>query len=655
MPKNLTSQLEGSEFCHTGGAVRVQAAAGGEKIPTASIVAYTGGVMTPQLPPIKLVVDLAGASAEAGVCPLIRDHDAGKVLGQGPITVEAKRVLMRASLCGPAAYVDEVVEAANKGFEWRASIEGSLRNIEFVDEGDTIKVNGRKVQGPVYVAREAHIVSVSIVSLAGDQATSTKIAARKGREGSTMAKRKSQQVVEPVETIEDDPADEREEILAAERKRVTEIRAAAAECEGLEALEAKAISDGWSVDEFKSKAFDAGSMRARRELIRANRPNIPIGRPASTAGLSREVLSAGILIRAGHETLAAKHYGDRATTEARSRFRHVMDILEASLQLDGRHSGAHGKDEIIRAAFSGLDAPIAFGDAGRMMLMSSYNETPRTWDKICKKVSTVDFRPVKVLHPNIDTGNLDDKFVAPTGELKHVSIGEKEYNSAQVNTVGVLMSVTRADLINDQLGIFHDAASTLGTECSRWASDLFVRKLLSGSGSHFADPHNNFMHDAASVLSFAGLSTAALKLRTQRDASGRSIDLVPKTILVPPELEITARSVVDSDILQRYVSSNADNRPTANPLQGISEICVEPRLSNPLFTGYSQTAWYLFAGIEAAAVHVAFLNDQVFPTVEYFGMDADPAHLGVTWRVFWDLGFSLGDEKAAVMSLGQEG
>ena len=37
---------------------------------------------------------------------------------------------------------------------------------------------------------------------------------------------------------------------------------------------------------------------------------------------------------------------------------------------------------------------------------------------------------------------------------------------------------------------------------------------------------------------------------------------------------------------------------------------------------------------------------------EFFGLDADPNVLGVTWRVYWDFGVALGEYRAGVKSKG---
>ena len=50
---------------------------------------------------------------------------------------------------------------------------------------------------------------------------------------------------------------------------------------------------------------------------------------------------------------------------------------------------------------------------------------------------------------------------------------------------------------------------------------------------------------------------------------------------------------------------------------------------------------------------VAFLQGKQTPTVEFFGLDADPNKLAASWRVYFDYGCSLGDHRAAYRSKGE--
>lgn len=128
------------------------------------------------------------------------------------------------------------------------------------------------------------------------------------------------------------------------------------------------------------------------------------------------------------------------------------------------------------------------------------------------------------------------------------------------------------------------------------------------------------------------------------------MDIRPKVLLVPPELQQTAKELLQSDFIQR---ANSD-LPTGNALKNVVSLKVEPRLSNSLrFTGTGTKARYLFAGPQDAPLVVAFLQVKQTPTVEFFRFDADPNVLAATWRVYFDYGAALADHRAAYKAKGQ--
>jgi len=139
-------------------------------------------------------------------------------------------------------------------------------------------------------------------------------------------------------------------------------------------------------------------------------------------------------------------------------------------------------------------------------------------------------------------------------------------------------------------------------------------------------------------------------MRTQRDAEGNDLDLKPATLLVGPELEPTARALLESEFIQR-----PEDVPTGNSLRRAVNLEVEPRLNNATKYGTAAGArhWYLFAAPSHAPMVVAFLNGLQTPTVEFFGLEQTIERLAVTWRVYHDFGAALVDPRAAVRSKGE--
>jgi hypothetical protein len=114
---------------------------------------------------------------------------------------------------------------------------------------------------------------------------------------------------------------------------------------------------------------------------------------------------------------------------------------------------------------------------------------------------------------------------------------------------------------------------------------------------------------------------------------------------------MTGRSILSSELLQRYVSSGVDAQPQGNPLRGLLELVVEPRLSNAIYPNFSEKAWYLWAPPACAALTVGFVGGQNVPFVEEVQLPADT--LGVGFRSYIDVAAALGDPLGALMMAGE--
>jgi len=220
----------------------------------------------------------------------------------------------------------------------------------------------------------------------------------------------------------------------------------------------------------------------------------------------------------------------------------------------------------------------------------------------------------------------------------------------RIDTFAKMLSLDRRDIINDDLGLFDETARNLGRAAMRSLSDLVYQVLLANAGNFFSSGHANYDTGPATALSSGSLGAGIAKMMSQRDGEGRDLDIRPRTLLVPPELQQTAKELLLSDYLQR---ANNDV-PTGNALKNAVTLEVEPRLSNAgRFGGTSAKAWYLFAGPADTPLIVAFLQGVQSPNVEFFGMDAEPNKLAVSWRVYFDYGTALADHRAAYKAKGE--
>lgn len=125
----------------------------------------------------------------------------------------------------------------------------------------------------------------------------------------------------------------------------------------------------------------------------------------------------------------------------------------------------------------------------------------------------------------------------------------------------------------------------------------------------------NLLTGGASALSATSLASAVVVLRKSRDISGVGyLGVIPRWLLVPPELEVTALQ-----ILAALTNTRASG--TAIPQSDIAriEIIVEPRLT-------SATAWFLLGSnietIEVGRLSQAGGGGISFETSNDFTTDA---------------------------------
>jgi len=610
-------------------------ASGEPKKPRISIVAYTGGVM--RVPGWgDVVVDLAGLDA-SGQVPLLADHDArvGGVVGHGSAEVRDGRLIVTGVMSGAGEAARQIVEMTTSGFSFQASVGVMPVEHERVQAGAKVQVNGRTLSSPrgFTLIKRGRLREVSVTPLGADGGTSVAIAASHRNAERTHMNT-------DVQTIDENA------IRADERDRINRIEAV---CAG--------PASGWGtnkerVEQLKASAL-AGEITDQEltaqmlTMLRESRPTLRTSlRPAQVVSHAT-TLEAALLGRMGMTELGEKTLGPLAMEHGNAlRANHPLDLCRAALMYEGVEA-PRGREEMVRAALSTYSLPTALGYLAHKVLLDAYNDSPATWRSFCAVRSVSDFKKHTAIRPSFATP-LEQ--LAPGGEIKHGTVSEwlAEY---EVDTYAKMLSLDRRDLINDDLGVFDDAARSMGRAAMRRLSDLVFEVLLANAGAFFSAGNGNYLDGADSALSFDALANAITLMLVQRDDEGHDLDLRPRTLLVPPELQTSAKALLESEFIQQI----AANTPTGNSLRQAVSIETEPRLSNTTKFGSaaSDKQWFLFASPSAVPMVVGFLEGRQSPTVEFFGLDHQANRLAVTWRVYFDFGTALVDPRAAVRSKGE--
>ena len=641
------------------------------------IDAYSGGVMNVTgIGPC--VVDVLGIEADARVVLLSGHENAlSATLGSAAVqVVDGARLVAVGEIARTNPIAATAIELRRAGVPLQASIGAEpLEPPTRIRAGDSVTVNGRTITagpGGFLLFRRTRLRHIAILPNGADAQTSVSIAAAAAnQEGSNVDFQKwveslgyvfadltaeqtavLQDVYDKLQAVESGSAsggDEQKPVaasgvagvvadyraaIAAETNRVNMIRAVCGDRHG--DIAAKAIAEGWD------------TVKAELAVVRAARPNLPAihtreASPANTKVIEASLcMAAGINVEKGYneETL------DRAHKLRRRGLRwHAEQIAAAR----GNAIDADpGTMEWIRAAFSTSELSGVVGNVANKALQEAFAMAPSVAEQITATKSHANFQPNTVYSLALN-GELQP--VAKDGELKHLRLSE-ESRTRQVETRGAVLSISRVDMVNDDLNAFADNARAMGRKAihSR-EKTLFAALNATGAGSSFfTSARANYFEGAATNLQSSSIATAVQMFRDQVGPDGLPIMVDPTLLVVPTALEQTAKELMNS---QYVVGPTSAKTPSANIWQGAFKVLVSPWLSNSTLSGASSTAWYLLGNpADLAALEIAYLNGLQTPTVEFFGMDTTPDVLGVSWRVFWDFGVALAEYRAGVKSKG---
>ena len=672
---------------------------GAPVLPKFRMVAYTGGPMRIAGWRYPVVVDLAGLAIPSQNRPIRFGHDASTGVGHtDAIRVEAGQLVATGVVSRDTAAAKEIVVSSKNGFPWQASIGASVEEFEFVKDNQKVIVNGRTFDGPVNVVRKATLGEISFVDLGADGNTSAHVAAASSAQNPAQAKETSimegnastsatqtqanPQTASPAAPASAAPsappvqasapaqgapaaheptADQVRADALVETNRITAIRKLCAPAapggRHFADIEAKAIAEGWD------------ATKTELEVLRASRPRVPQatavpGAPMGFAisgpgAVNQDVLEAACLLSAG--IAKPEDHCDAQHLEAASkRFRHGIGLQELLLEAalaNGYHGHSFRSDphtimrlafasrDQIQAGWSTIDIGGILSNVANKFLLEGFFSVERVWRNICAVRNVSDFKTV-TSYRLIGTDQYEQ--VSPGGELKHGTLGNETYSN-KADTYGLMLSIDRRDVINDDLGAITTVPRKLGRGSGLKINDVFWTIFLNNA-AFFAAGNKNYLSGAATALGIDALSAAEQTFLDQVDSDGKPIGVMPAIMLVPTALSALGTQLFKS-VEIRDTTANTKT-PIANPHQGKFRAEVSRYLGNTKYTGNSQKAWYLLSDPnDLPVIEVAFLNGNESPTIE--SAEADFNVLGVQMRGYHDFGVAMQDPRGGVKSKGE--
>jgi len=370
-----------------------------------------------------------------------------------------------------------------------------------------------------------------------------------------------------------------------------------------------------------------------------------------------QVLEAACLLTAGLADVEKLH-DEKTLDVAARRFRGGIGLQELLLEAAwaNGYTGRNFRDsrsvlryafgrDLQAAGFSTVDIGGILSNVANKFLLDGFFSVERTWRNICAVRNVSDFKTV-TSYRLIGTDQYE--LVTPGGELKHGTLGEESYTN-KADTYGLLLSVDRRDIINDDLGAITTVPRKLGRGSGLKINDVFWTVFLD-NGGFFKTANKNYLVGADTALSIDGLTKAEVAFMDQVDADGKPIGIMPAVVLVPTALSAMGTQLYKS--LEIRDTTASTKYPIANPHQGKFRVEVSRYLSNSRYTGNSDKAWYLLADpADLPVIEVAFLNGQESPTIET--AEADFNVLGIRMRGYHDFGVALQDPKGGVKMKGE--
>ena len=382
--------------------------------------------------------------------------------------------------------------------------------------------------------------------------------------------------------------------VAAERHRYSQIRMMAdryASNAAVASLADRCIRDGTSFE-----AFGAGMLQMLGAGVE------PIGGATRT-----EPTGHGDFVAAAADALVARAGIRIDRPHAGARDFMAMDageLARACLARGGRSTRELDRVGAIRAALSTSDFPAILGNALGKSLRQGYEAEPQSHALWARFVQVEDFKPQ--LRAILSSAP-DLLHVPEGGEYQHGALDDDAAQYA-VAKYGRIIRLTWEALINDDLGAFVRLPQAMGQAARRKEADLAYSLFAAngGAGPTMQDGVALFDAEHANVgaqvsqLDAAALSSARTLLRKQTAKGGGVLNLQPRSLIVPVELETAAETLLATSA--RAVAAGSDASVLPGWIGGL-QLVVEPRLSG--------SAFYLAASA-----------DQV-DTLEVAGLQAD--------------------------------
>ena len=529
---------------------------------------------------------------------------------------------------------ETIFQKVQSGTLQGVSVGYSIKRYEVLDEKDSVSSNGRFKGPDTYVVTDWEPLEISIVSVPADATVGVGRSAEEIHTSiDTQEETKSMNGEEILKTeeVKSTPVEtgitqeDLQKAMEQERKRTSEITAMFRDfdVEGAD----EAIVLGKSVEEAREMVMD--QLRARNKGV-----SVTMGEAESDK--FRAAAQDAVLMAAGIPV------ADAAQGAQELRGYSMIEMARESLRRESGSTVNFGDNmELARAAINSTSTfPAIMSNLANKSVMVGFNEAETTYQIWAGKGSNRDFKEAARVALS-EAGTLE--LVPEGGQFKQDSFGEASART-KVATYGKLFSLTRQAIINDDLGMFSKIATKYGSAAKRLVNKMVYAQLtgnvkMQDNVALFDSKHGN-VAGTGEALSVKAIAKAITAMRRQKGIQGEAtLNVTPKYLVVPPELEMTAYQIVNSTAAVDGVNSGV-----VNPYKGRFIVVADAELTDP-------DAWYLVAdATQHDTIEVTYLNGVETPRLETRqGFDVD----GIEYKVAFDCGVSALDFRGLYKNAGK--
>ncbi|MDR0328232.1 MAG: hypothetical protein LBI05_08065 [Planctomycetaceae bacterium] len=240
----------------------------------------------------------------------------------------------------------------------------------------------------------------------------------------------------------------------------------------------------------------------------------------------------------------------------------------------------------------------------------AYDTVPTIWQEICKKASVPNF--LKHTVHRVEMVGDFQRLSRIGEEPPHLTYMESQSES-QIDTWGAMLTLSRKDIINDEVGIFVDAAQKIGRKAAEKLEQECFAALLSDKDKLFSTAHKNRLPGgASSVFSFESLDAAFDLFYNQKSQGGTPIMVQPSFLLIPSTMRFKVERLLTmgtTDGLPKGALTLHQNYPfKVSPFLRADNGLQTVEGSQIKKIAGSNDGWYLFANPNDMPVIVATLR-----------------------------------------------